>query len=53
MTENKFDMLADDIYRDYKTSRDFETAVVKFLHIITKLLVFYLAGDEFRGSKNG
>ena len=49
MTENRFDFIADSIYDDYKTSRDFETTVVKFLHVITKLLVFYLAGDGFRG----
>ena len=49
MIGNRFDFIADSIYDDYKTSRDFETAVIKFLHIITKLLVFYLAGDGFRG----
>ena len=49
MIENRFDFMADSIYDDYKSSRDFETTVVKFLHLITKLLVFYLAGDGFRG----
>jgi len=53
MIENRFDILADSIYQDFKDREDFETSVVKYLHLITKLLVFYLSGELFRGSHKG
>jgi hypothetical protein len=43
---NRFEIVADIVYEDYANTRDFETCIVKFFHILIKLLVFYLGENN-------